>query len=107
MPPLPALTARAALASVPYGIVLVELKTEYFERQFPVNSSTLCTKYKHTPTAYKAGCYTTDASAAWMSGGVAAATWISSTGEGPVGKVPLPNGGEGGTAGVWPAKGAR
>ena len=68
--------------------------------------STLCTKYTHTPAAYKAGC-TTDASAARMSGGVAAATGISGTGEGPVGKVPLPNGGEGGTAGVWPAKGAR
>ena len=54
-------------------------------------------KVKHTPAAYKAGC-TTDASAAWVSGGVAAATGISSTGEYPVGKVPLPNGGEGGTA---------
>jgi len=32
------------------------------------------------------------------SGGVAAATWISGAGEGPVEKVPLPHGGEGGTA---------
>ena len=54
--------------------------------------------------AYKAG-YTTDASAARMCGGVAAATGISGTGEGPVGKVPLPHGGEGGTAGAWPPQG--
>ena len=37
--------------------------------------------------------------------GVAAATGISGTGEGPVGKVPLPHGGKGGTAGAWPPQG--
>ena len=66
--------------------------------------SILCTKYIHAPSAYKAG-FTTDASAARMCGGVAAATGTSGTGEGPVGKVPLPKGGEGGTAGIWPSQG--
>ena len=37
-----------------------------------------------------------------MCGGVPAATGIPGTGEGPVGKAPLPKGGEGGTAGAWP-----
>ena len=42
--------------------------------------SILCTKCIHAPSAYNAGC-TTDASAARMCGGVAAATGISGAGE--------------------------
>ena len=67
-------------------------------------SSILCTKCIPALKAYKAGC-TTDASAARMCGGVAAATGNSGTGEGPVEKVPLPHGGEMGAAGAWPPQG--
>ena len=56
----------------------------------------------YTNTLSLQGRCPTDASVARMCGGVAAATGISGAGEGPVEKVPLPHGGEGGTAGAWP-----
>jgi len=47
------------------------------------------------------GAVTRPEGARGRNGGVAAATGNSGTGEGPVGKVPIPHGGEGGTAGAW------
>ena len=63
-------------SDTPEGCKAQPMKGEGHESITLRISSTLCTKCKHAPRAYKAGC-TTDASAARMCGGVAAATGTS------------------------------